>query len=143
MTSAHDGDIEGVIAASRAFYLALAVLDDGTRMQAVWANAPYVTYVGPHSASIIVGWDAQKRYWKALNSAFTGRSVCLADAHIRVVGHLAWQIGAEVGEARMKDGTVVAIDWIVTNVFERIAGHWLLVSHHAQPKPLECFEPGR
>jgi hypothetical protein len=61
-------DIDGVKAASKAFYATLSVLDDGTAMGTVWANAPYVTYVGPRSQSIIVGWDAQKKYWDGFNN---------------------------------------------------------------------------
>src|SRR5260370_40907388 len=50
-------DIEGVKAASKAFYTAVGVIDDGTVMEKVWARTTYVTYIGPRSTSIIVGWD--------------------------------------------------------------------------------------
>jgi hypothetical protein len=56
-------DVEGVKAASKAFYAALAALDNGASMEKVWAHTPYVTYVGPRAKTIIVGWDAQKKYW--------------------------------------------------------------------------------
>jgi hypothetical protein len=55
-------DTEGVKAASKAFYTALAKLDGGEAMEKVWAHAPYVTYVGPRGKTIIVGWDAQKKW---------------------------------------------------------------------------------
>jgi hypothetical protein len=74
MTTSHSSDIEDVEAASLSFYTALSVLDDGTRMEAVWANTPYVTYVGPNSRSIIVGWDAQKQYWKSFNTSWRAAS---------------------------------------------------------------------
>src|SRR5262245_51799143 len=61
-------DLEGVQAASKAFYAALAVLDNGEAMEKVWAHTPYVTYVGPRAKSIIVGWDAQKQYWVETNN---------------------------------------------------------------------------
>ena len=137
MTTSHSADdIEDVEAASQSFYKALSVLDDGTHMEAVWANTPYVTYVGPSSTSVIVGWDAQKRYWKSFNTEFAARTVSIADAHVHVVGSLAWQVGREVGHALMNDGITREIDWIATNVFEKIDGRWFMVSHHAQPKPL-------
>jgi len=47
-------DIDGVKAASKAFYEAVVVVDDGTAMEKVWAQTPYVTYVGPRSTAIIV-----------------------------------------------------------------------------------------
>ena len=128
-------DIEGVRAASKAFYTALDVLDDGTAMEKIWARAPYVTYVGPQSKSIIIGWEDQKKYWESFNKRFAERSVSLIDVHTHVNGNLAWEIGAETGQAKMKDGTTRQIDWLVTNVYEKIDGRWLVVSHHVQPKP--------
>jgi ketosteroid isomerase-like protein len=128
-------DIEGVKAASRAFYAAVVVVDDGTAMEKVWAQTPYVTYVGPRSTAIIVGWEAQKKYWIEFNKPFAQRTVALVDAHVHVVGNLAWEIGAESGRAQMKDGSTRKVDWLVTNVYEKIDGRWLTVSHHVQPKP--------
>jgi len=128
-------EIAGVKAASQAFYAALSVLDDGSAMEKVWARAPYVTYVGPQSRSIIVGWDAQKKYWENFNKLFLRRSVSLADVHIHANGNLAWAIGTETGQAQLTDGGARKADWFVTNIYEKIDGHWLLVSHHVQPKP--------
>ena len=56
-------DVDGVKAASKEFYAALAVLDNGEAMEKVLAHTPYVTYVGPRAKAIIVGWDAQQKYW--------------------------------------------------------------------------------
>lgn len=128
-------EIQGVKAASKAFYDAIAIVDDGKAMERVWANTPYVTYVGPRSTSIIVGWEAQKIYWAEFNKAFAQRSVTVAGAHIHAVGNLAWEIGTEVGQAQMRDGTTRKVDWLVTNIYEKIDGRWLMVSHHVQPKP--------
>lgn len=128
-------DIEGVKAASRAFYEAVVVVDDGTAMEKVWAQTSYVTYVGPRSTGIIVGWEAQKKCWTEFNKPFLRRTVTLVDARVHVVGDLAWEIGAESGLAYMKDGSTRKVDWIVTNVYEKIDGHRLTVSHHVQPKP--------
>jgi hypothetical protein len=35
----------------------------------------------------------------------------------------------------MKDGKGAKADYIVTNVYERIDGRWLMVSRHVQRKP--------
>jgi ketosteroid isomerase-like protein len=129
-------DIEGVKAASKAFYTALAVLDNGEAMDKVWPHTPYVTYVGPRSKSIIVGWDAQKKYWEDTNKVFSLRNAVLSQQYIHSVGNLAWEVGEETGELKMKDGTTAKIDFIVTNVYEKQAdGRWLIVHHHVQPKP--------
>ncbi len=130
------GDVEGVKAASKAFYSALAVIDDGTAMEKAWAHTPYVTLVGPRSKSILVGWDGQKKYWEESNKRFSQRNAVLLDQHVHVNGNLAWEMGQESGENKMKDGSTGKNDNIVTNVYEKQAnGHWLIVSHHAQPKP--------
>jgi ketosteroid isomerase-like protein len=128
-------DMDGVKAASKAFYAALAVLDNGEAMEKVWAHTPYVTYVGPRAKTIIVGWDAQKKYWADTNKLFSSRNVTLSDQHIHVNGNLAWEMGQESGTPKMKDGKDATADYIVTNVYEKIDGRWLIVSHHVQPKP--------
>jgi ketosteroid isomerase-like protein len=128
-------DLDGVKTASKAFYAALAVLDNGEAMEKVWAHTPYVTYVGPRAKTIIVGWDAQKKYWVDTNKLFSSRDVTLSDQHIHVNGNLAWEMGQESGTPKMKDGKEAKADYIVTNVYEKIDGRWLIVSHHVQPKP--------
>lgn len=128
------GDVDGVKAASQAFYTTLSVLDDGTAMGKVWANKPYVTYVGPDSKLIITGWDAQKKYWDDFNKRFSQRNVSLVDVHIHANGNLAWEMAVETGQALLKDGATRKVDWMVTNVYEKIDGRWLVVSHHVQPR---------
>lgn len=126
---------DGVRAASKAFYSALAVLDDGSAMSKVWAHRPYVTFVGPRSKSMVVGWDALKKYWLENNKNFEMRNVSLKDANIHVNGNMAWEMGVETGEAKLKTGAPAKVNNFVTGVYERIDGRWLKVSHHAQPIP--------
>ena len=128
-------DVEGVKAASKAFYAALAVIDNGAAMEKVWAHTDYVTIVNPGSKSILVGWDAQKKDWEERNKAISQRNVSLSEQRIHVNGNLAWEMGVETGDVKLKDGTVRKADYIATNVYEKIGGRWLMVSHHVQPKP--------
>jgi ketosteroid isomerase-like protein len=127
--------VEGVKAASKAFYAALGVLDDGTAMSKVWAQRPYVTFIGPRSKAVIVGWDAQKKYWLENNKRFAQRNASITEPQIHVNGNLAWEIGIERGNVKMQDGTASEVANFVTGVYERIDGRWLRVSHHAQPIP--------
>ena len=128
-------DVDGVKAASKEFYAALAVLDNGEAMEKVWAHTPYITYVGPRAKNIIVGWDALNKYWQDTNKLFAERKPTLSDQHIHVNGNLAWEMGQESGTQKLKDGKAGPIDFITTNVYEKIGGRWLIVSHHVQPKP--------
>src|SRR5712671_2194406 len=101
-------DVEGVKEASKNFYAALAVIDNGEAMEKVWAHTPYVTYVGPRAKSIIVGWDAQTKYWVEANKLFSQRNITLSDQQIHVNGNLAWEMGQEtgaIGDVKMKDGS--------------------------------------
>jgi ketosteroid isomerase-like protein len=100
------------------------VLDNGEAMEKVWAHTPYVTYVGPRHTSVLVGWDAQEKYWPEANALFTQRSATLSDQHIHVNGNLAWEVGQETGEQKMKDGRSPKLDYLVTNVYEKIDGKW-------------------
>jgi hypothetical protein len=36
------------------------------------------------------------------------------------------RLGVETGQAQMKDGTTRKVDWIVTNVYEKLDGQWLM-----------------
>ena len=129
-------DLKGMKAASKAFYAALAVIDNGEAMEKVWAHTPYVTYVGPRATSIIVGWDAQAKFWVEANKRFSQRNITLSDQQIHVNGDLAWEMGQETGDMKMKDGdALLKVDFIVTNVYEKLDDRWLIVSHHVQPKP--------
>ena len=129
-------DVDGVKSASKAFYTALAAVDGGAAMAKVWAQTPYITYVGPRDKTITVGWDAQKAMWPAVDALFTKRSVSLSQQFVHVNGNLGWEMGNETGELVTKGGATVKIDSLVTNVYEKQAdGRWLIVSHHVQPKP--------
>jgi ketosteroid isomerase-like protein len=127
-------DVADATLASEAFYDTLKVLDDGAAMSQVFAPTPYVTFVGPRTKDIIVGWPTLKNYFKKSNAMFTSRQTTLTNRQIHVNGNLAWEVGLEVGENEMKDGNKVLVNWVATNVFEKQAnGKWLMVSHHVQP----------
>lgn len=128
-------DMAGVKAASDGFYAALAVIDDGTAMGKVWAHTPYVTFVGPRSKAPIVGWDALAQYWAKANKLFSSRVASISDPHVHVNGNLAWELGTEIGDNKMADGTPTKSDWMATNIYEKLDGKWMMVSHHVQPKP--------
>lgn len=128
-------DLEGAKEASRAFYTALAVIDDGSALSKTVAHTPYITFVGPRGKSVSVGYDAWQKYWVESNKMFKERNVTLSDQHIYVNGNLAWEMGQESGSIKLQNGKEAVVDYIVSNVYENIDGRWLMVSHHVQPKP--------
>jgi ketosteroid isomerase-like protein len=127
-------DVSDVTAASDAFYAGLSVLDDGTAMAAVFAQTPYITFVGPMTKDIVVGWPALGSYFAAANQRFNRREAQIENRSLHVSSDFAWEVGLEVGEFEMKDGKVLPVNWVVTNIYERQAdGAWRMVSHHVQP----------
>jgi ketosteroid isomerase-like protein len=134
ISGAKADDMSDAKAASAAFYGALAILDDGTAMSKVFARTPYITFVGPRTKDVIVGWPALKGYFVKSNALFRSRETRLASSTMHVSGNLAWEVGLEVGENEMADGKKMPVEWVATNVFEKQAdGKWLMVSHHVQP----------
>jgi ketosteroid isomerase-like protein len=132
--SARADDMSDAKAASAAFYNSLSTLDDGTAMSAVFAQTPYITFVGPRTKEVIVGWPALKKYFVKSNALFKKRETQIANSTMHVSGSFAWEVGRETGENQMADGKKLPVDWVVTNIFEKQAdGKWLMVSHHVQP----------
>src|SRR5262249_10845672 len=132
---AQSADLDAVKAASRAFYQALTVIDNGEAMEKVWAHTSYVTNTSPRIKTIIVGWDDIKKNWAETNAVTASRSPTLNEQHIHVNGNLAHEVGMESGTVKFKNGTEAKVDWIVTNVYEKLDGRWQIVHHHVQPKP--------
>ena len=133
--TAQEADLKGVKTASNAFYAALMAKDRSEAMRKVWANKPYVTYVGPGSRTITVGWESLSKYWSKTETQFSKVDVTLSDQHLHRNGNLAWEMGQESGTLTFSDGKEAKIDFFVTNVYEKLDGRWYLVSHHVQPKP--------
>ena len=113
-------DMSDVKAASDAYYAALSTLDDGTAMSSVFAQAPYITFVGPRTKDVIVGWPALKGYFMKVNTAFKKREAHLEGSAMHVSGSFAWEVGVEIGDTEMKDGSKMPVNWVATNIFEKL-----------------------
>jgi ketosteroid isomerase-like protein len=55
----------------------------------------------------------------------------MKDAQVRVDQNVAWVVGSEPLQARRVGGEVVTSTALVTNIFEKQGGTWLMVHHHA------------
>jgi len=133
-------DVADVTAANNAFYAAFSALD-AAAMEKVWAHESYVTSIGPRSKVVLTGWaavlESSKNFMTALLKTVdvAQRSVIPVDAQIHINGNVAWIVGQETVNNRLKDGTQTTGANFVTNVFEKKDGHWLMVSHHAHTLP--------
>lgn len=128
----HTLDEDRVNAASQMFIAAIAARDIRA-MDKVWAHEPYVTFIGPLSTTVVVGWDGVRKAWEMRFVRFDRVTISLAESHVRINGRVAWAVGIERTELLRKNGDTLSFDAFVTNVFEERNGRWLLVSHHATP----------
>lgn len=136
-TSAQQSDDVAAIKAAHAGFLAALSARDAKAMQAVWANKPDVVNIGPRSKTAAVGYaDAVSNYWPRTFARFSElKATAGSTAQVRSDGKLAWLVGTERVTGTTKSGKAVKFELFVTNLFEKIGGRWLLVSHHAHRIP--------
>lgn len=89
-----------------------------------------------------VGWEAVTDSFRKVAGLASDGKVGLKDQLIRVVGDLAYEAGVEHGELKLA-GQPVTIEHRVTNIYQRDAGAWKLVHHHADISPAMLDVLGR
>lgn len=125
-------DVNGVNAASQVFIAAISARDISA-MDEVWAQEPYVAFIGPLSTTVVAGWEGVRKAWEMRFGQFDRVMISLAESHVHINGKVAWTVGTEKVELLRKDGSNLGFHAFVTNVFENHDGRWLMVSHHATP----------
>jgi ketosteroid isomerase-like protein len=125
-------DVDRVEAASRDFIAAISARDIQA-MDKLWAHESYVTFMGPLSTNIVVGWDGVRKAWEMRFGQFDRVTISLPESHVHTNGNVAWTVGIEPVQLLRKNGDTLGFNALVTNVFERHDGRWLVVSHQATP----------
>jgi len=125
-------DADRIEAASRDFIAAISARDIQA-MDKLWAHESYVTFMGPLSTNIVIGWNGVKKAWEMRFGKFDRVTISLGESHVRTNGKVAWAVGIEKAQLLRKNGETVSFDAFVTNVFEEHDGRWLMVSHQATP----------
>jgi uncharacterized protein (TIGR02246 family) len=89
------------------------------------------------------GWDAYKKDFEGLFSAFPGPlKNTISEQTIHVVGSLAYGHSIQTGEFTAKDGTKVKIVARTTDIYRKINGKWLIVEeHNSVPVDLDTMKP--
>ena len=119
-------DVEAVLAANMAFYLALEQ-GDLEGMGQVWADGADVTCAHPGRGPIR-GWDEVRRSWAAIFANAGNPQVIVTDAEATLRGDVAWVTATE--NLLAGAGTSVAT---ALNVFHRGEDGWRMVAHQAGP----------
>lgn len=76
-------------------------------------------------------WDAYKRDWEGLLSAYPGPvSNAISEQSITVVGPVAYGHNIQTTNLTAKDGSHTTVVIRVTDVYRKIRGKWLIVQEH-------------
>ena len=102
--------------------------DDGP-LADIWSHGAAVTAMHPIGGRE-VGWDAVRASFEKVAQLASEGKIELKDQLIRVAGDMAWEAGIEHGQFKLA-GQQVSIEHRVTNIYQREAGAWKVVHHHA------------
>lgn len=127
-------DMDAVKAANQAFYAALSARDISA-MQKVWSSDVDIQNIGPVSKAAAVGWDAIKNRFEETFGNFSELKVSMEQPRIKINGSIAWVSGIEQSQSKDKAGVPHSSTNLATNIFEKKAGNWLMVYHHASRTP--------
>jgi ketosteroid isomerase-like protein len=129
-------DVEAVKAASQAFYAALNARDPSA-MAKVYAHTPYVAYIPPVGSEVAVGWEAVNKSWEEVLLKVTSKidMSYKRAGEPQIDGNLAWEVGNERGPVTFGDGKAVDFAVLSTNIYQKIDGRWLMISHQAGQIP--------
>jgi ketosteroid isomerase-like protein len=121
-------DGAAVRAANEHFYRAFESLDL-TEMDRVWLHGDHVACVHP-GWNRLHGWEEVRRSWAAIFQSTSEMRFTITDVRAELRGELGWVHCTEnILSQTRGDLAITAI--LATNVFERRAGRWLMVHHHA------------
>ena len=128
-------EMEAVKAANQAFYSAISGRDIAA-MQKAWSADPDIQYIAPYRKGITVGWEAQKKgYEVTFPRRLPSFRVDMEQARFKINGTVAWVSGMEHAQLENKEGKIVHATNLVTNIFQKEAGGWRMVYHHASVIP--------
>lgn len=84
--------------------------------------------------ALIAGWDAVRQSWEGTFDRFSEISVSMQDPQIRINANVAWVIGVEAVQGKLKNGEPVNLAAFTTNMYEKRDGRGLMVLHSRDPQ---------
>jgi ketosteroid isomerase-like protein len=122
-------ETDAVKAANQAFYSAFSTRDIAA-MQKVWSSDADIQNIGPTSKSVTVGWDKIGKGFESVFVAFPELKATM-EPEIKIVDAVAWVTGIEQIQRKDKSGAISSGGNLVTNIFQKQDGRWLMAHHHA------------
>lgn len=123
-------DREKILEANRDFYRAFESLDI-EEMEKVWLSDPRIVCIHPgwHKLS---GWGPIMASWERIFENVFEMKFELGPPDVFTDGGIAVVVVEETLTQHAYDGKIQTTV-LATNVFERVGGKWLMVSHHGSP----------
>jgi ketosteroid isomerase-like protein len=125
---------DAVYEANERFYRALEQ-SDLEIMSAVWLHDAWVKCVHP-GWDLIVGWERVRESWRQIFEGNTGMRVAATDVEIKIEGDFALVSCYELLAVFLDSARApVSVRTTATNLFQRVAGEWRMIHHHASQVP--------
>ncbi|MBV8355292.1 MAG: nuclear transport factor 2 family protein [Candidatus Eremiobacteraeota bacterium] len=108
---------------------------DLAAIEKIWAHKPYATSVAPGGKAVAVGWSVILRNYQRTLTPY--REILPAQptiASFQSDGKMAWAVVTGSVHLRRHDGAVFNYFVIESDVFEKDAGRWYLVSRVPRPQ---------
>jgi ketosteroid isomerase-like protein len=121
--------------ASKQFYAALnrMVNGDAKALADIWSHSAAVAAMHPIGGRS-VGWDAVRTSFEKVAQLASDGKVELKDQLVQVAGDMAYEFGVEHNQLKLA-GQQVTVEHRVTNIYQREAGAWKIIHHHADTTP--------
>jgi ketosteroid isomerase-like protein len=134
MQSAKADDQSDVLAANKTVEESFSKLDV-TAIENTWDHSDGVSVIHPSSKGPVIGWQAVQKTYADHPARYQDFNVTMESPHVTISGNAAWVIGTEKVHAHRKNGDLLDIAALTTNIFQKRDGKWLLVHHHASRTP--------
>lgn len=128
MTNSTDKEI--VLATNTSFYNAFSSRDLSA-MTALWWQGSSSICIHPGSSPIL-GWDGIKASWESIFQNTAALEIDIEIVNVEVDQALAYVVLQEM-VLQSSQGRKLKAQSIATNVFQKMAQKWYIVSHHGSP----------
>lgn len=123
-------DREAVLATNQAFYDAFCERDIGS-MSSLWWQGSTSLCVHPGGRAI-VGWEEIRASWEAIFNNTNSLSIDFEIIKVETDRSLAYVVVREI-VLQSSRGRKLKAESTATNLFQKMAQKWYLVSHHGSP----------
>ena len=123
-------DKETVLNTNQAFYDAFCDRNIST-MSSLWWQGSTSLCVHP-GGRFIVGWDEIKASWESIFKNTNSLEIDLEVIKVEIDRSLAYVIVREI-VLQSSQGRKIKAESTATNIFQKMAQKWYMVSHHGSP----------